>query len=633
MAENSDRTENRLRFTHGARLGLVSASVIVLMAIGLAVWWYRSSLMQWGAQQYLARTALITPKLSGLRLDFKQAELAEMEFGVETGVGQLSARLENIKADYDLSTRKVSTVSVNHARLQLTPQAADQAGVKQAGSSAPLALPLDKLTLENLDLTIHTPWGLSRFAGRGELKRETADAFQVIFQDANQSIRFEFGPGLSSVGVTVARMTHGTILEFHAEHLDQPRQQARLHAGMAFLAEWLNTSVLAPETLKAKMAGAGLPGLALGLQGMQLELNAESLDHFDTLQGQAALTRNHQQLAGIDLSLTKPPRALDLAGNLDMAASEAFELVKPLSKGITQSLMISAGKLQGAMKLHWQFDNHSSGTAHLSATNLGLTLGAMQVETGNIELELADLAHGSMLLSVDAGKLKFGKAIAAGNLLIKAHGLERVLTLDQAVLSIFGGAMELLPGNMDLERYPIPLTVRLKQVDLSQLLASLQYPDISGTGTLNGELPIKLTADTVELQDGLLNGTSPGVIRYQGPAADNENLAFAALRNLAYHTLQARVNYQPNGDYRLGLRLEGSNPLVLSGHPLVFNLNIGGHLPELLRRGIATGDFERVIMQQANTGQTSVKITAKPGANAPSGNQQPKPPKANRSSQ
>ncbi|WP_157199384.1 intermembrane phospholipid transport protein YdbH family protein [Methylomonas koyamae] len=125
----------------------------------------------------------------------------------------------------------------------------------------------------------------------------------------------------------------------------------------------------------------------------------------------------------------------------------------------------------------------------------------------------------------------------------------------------------------------------------------MHYPQLSGTGSVDGELPLKLATGSIELQDGALRGTRPGTLRYQSPA-DDGNLAFQALRNLVYHRLQAQLNYQPSGDYRIGLRLEGHNPEVLSGHPLAFNLNISGQLPELLRRGLVTGNFERAILEQ-----------------------------------
>jgi hypothetical protein len=185
-----------------------------------------------------------------------------------------------------------------------------------------------------------------------------------------------------------------------------------------------------------------------------------------------------------------------------------------------------------------------------------------------------------------------------------------------------------MPDTIRLEQTPILLTLRLHDVDLSQLLMSLHYPNISGTGTIAGELPLQLSAGAIDVQDGSLNGTQPGVLRYVGPA-DSQNIAFKALRNLVYRNLQAKVNYRPNGDYHLGLRLEGSNPEVLSGHPLAFNLNISGQLPELLQKGILAGDLERTILEQAIAKPANLEKSP----NTRTGDQLPKPPPADRRSQ
>jgi hypothetical protein len=131
------------------------------------------------------------------------------------------------------------------------------------------------------------------------------------------------------------------------------------------------------------------------------------------------------------------------------------------------------------------------------------------------------------------------------------------------------------------------------------------------------------------LLDGTLIGTRPGVLRYQGPIADKENMAFRALRNLEYHRLNAKVNYHPNGDYHLDLRLEGSNPEVLSGHALAFNLKLSGQLPELLRKGIMAGNFEQAILKEAKGQASPSTKTEKP----PLGDHQPTPPAAVRRQQ
>jgi hypothetical protein len=92
-------------------------------------------------------------------------------------------------------------------------------------------------------------------------------------------------------------------------------------------------------------------------------------------------------------------------------------------------------------------------------------------------------------------------------------------------------------------------------------------------------------------------------LRYQAPGATEDNLALKTLSNMRYHSLQAKLNYQPSGDYRVGVRLEGKNPQVLSGHLVAFNLNLTGSLPELIKKGIMAGDFDKPILEQIKNAQ------------------------------
>ena len=53
-----------------------------------------------------------------------------------------------------------------------------------------------------------------------------------------------------------------------------------------------------------------------------------------------------------------------------------------------------------------------------------------------------------------------------------------------------------------------------------------------------------------------------------------------------------------DGAYKITIRLEGKNPDLYGGHPIVFNLNIGGSLPELFEAMFITGSFEESILKQ-----------------------------------
>ncbi|MCQ8119116.1 intermembrane phospholipid transport protein YdbH family protein [Methylomonas rosea] len=607
-------------------LRAVAITLLVLTLFCLAVWWQRAVLFELILQQALKHTALSSPSLSGLSFDYKQAKLAEISFGMATPAGDLAVAMQDVATDYDIEKRIIHNVSIGHAALKFNYRPTDQAST-QTAENTPISLPLDRLSIAKLEIDIDTPWGLSSFAGKADIKRGAADAIDARFQDARQSLDLNIAPGFSAAKLNVERLPSGNIFELEAQQLDRPAKQISLHAGALGLIEWFSSSLLIPQTLRTKTRTYDVSKLNPLLSATQLSVNAKTADNFASLYAEAVLKRNKQSLVAVDMAMANK-QTIDMNGRLDMAASEAFDLIKPWLPAMAASWTVAGGAVQGNLQLHKPSNQDASGAAQLAITDLALTAGAAKVEKAKVELNIPELANRAVDLSAEVPTLGLGKDLIARNLNVKARYVDQTLTLSQASLALFGGTMELMPDTIRLEQTPMLLTLRLHDVDLSQLLMSLNYPNISGTGTIAGELPLQLSAGAIDVQDGSISGTQPGVLRYVGPA-DNQNIAFKALRNLVYRNLQAKVNYRPNGDYHLGLRLEGNNPEVLSGHPLAFNLNISGQLPELLQRGILAGDLERTILEQAIAKPANLEKSP----NTPTGDQSPKPPPADRRSQ
>jgi hypothetical protein len=64
-----------------------------------------------------------------------------------------------------------------------------------------------------------------------------------------------------------------------------------------------------------------------------------------------------------------------------------------------------------------------------------------------------------------------------------------------------------------------------------------------------------------------------------------------------------RLWYGADGAYRTQATLEGSNPDFYDGYPIRFGLNINGELPGLFRSALFSGDFNRHILEQLQSGK------------------------------
>lgn len=582
-------------------------------------------MMQWVLLRFVQQTPILSPTLSGLRFGFDQAEVAEMSGSFETGSGLLSAQLHDVTISYDLRIAKVSAIKVSDAKLSFAYHAAKPSTATSTDAFGTVAYPLERLQIANLNLTTATEWGVSHFIGQADITRADNQLLQAHLQTTDQTLAIDLSPGFRSAKIVAKQTSGDNIFELEAEHLDQADKQAHLRAEVGPLAQWLNSNALIPEKIRGNISASTQPWITPELASVRLDANLQTADNFATLKAQAFLTRDSRYLARLDATMAKS--IINANAKLDMTAMELRGLLQPWQPEVARAWQLTSGQVQATLHLRWQAQRPITGTAHANAFDLALTAGAVQLKQVTVNVDIADLNRPTIALSATLPTLEMGKKLAVRNLAIKATLHDGQLSVEHGGGVMFGGQLSVLPATFDLKHRPLLLTLRLTHVDLAQLLATLDYDKLSGNGTVNGELPLSISEKSIELLDGTLIGTRPGVLRYQGPIADKENLAFRALRNLEYHYLNAKLNYHPNGDYHLDLRLEGSNPEVLSGHALAFNLALSGQLPDLLQKGIMAGNFEQAILKVAKE-QPSVK-----NQTPPLGDHQPKPPAAVRRQQ
>jgi hypothetical protein len=168
------------------------------------------------------------------------------------------------------------------------------------------------------------------------------------------------------------------------------------------------------------------------------------------------------------------------------------------------------------------------------------------------------------------------------------------VSLASAVFSAAKGTLSasgLLP--VDAQERSVELVA--KDLDVTSLLAALPFDALSGTGTLEGSLPLKQRGARVRIENGTLRATAPGVIRYR-PVAGSEAVAeqksqlgtvFGALEDLHYETLELDVSGDTAEELDLAVRIAGSNPNFQNGRAVHLNVNVEARLGDLVKAGQA----------------------------------------------
>jgi hypothetical protein len=146
-------------------------------------------------------------------------------------------------------------------------------------------------------------------------------------------------------------------------------------------------------------------------------------------------------------------------------------------------------------------------------------------------------------------------------------------------------------------------TGRFSHVNLEKLLAYADIDGLQGSGFLDISLPVGSDQTGIHVKDGTYASTGGGRLAYTNEGLGGGNIGLKALENFQFKDLSGTLNYQSDGAYLMNMRLEGNNPDLYAGHPVVFNLSINGSLPALFEAMFMTGSFEESVLNQIKSQQ------------------------------
>lgn len=162
-----------------------------------------------------------------------------------------------------------------------------------------------------------------------------------------------------------------------------------------------------------------------------------------------------------------------------------------------------------------------------------------------------------------------------------------------------GGKLALDPTLIDLgAQVPRRMTFRLSGADAAAFLQSFEFENINATGTFDGVIPIVFDEDGGRIVDGNLTARpGGGGIAYLGELTKEDlgswgNVAFQALRDINYRTLDITLNGDLDGEMITQIRFTGlsqgataqKNFLTrkIAALPIRFNISIRAPFRQLI---------------------------------------------------
>jgi hypothetical protein len=193
-----------------------------------------------------------------------------------------------------------------------------------------------------------------------------------------------------------------------------------------------------------------------------------------------------------------------------------------------------------------------------------------------------------------------GLPLAPFDLRLSLPGADRLL-VEAATLELAGGTLSLADVAFQRDR-PLDAPLEVRGVDLGTVLALIGIDGLSGSGALDGRIPVRIDPAGVAIAGGRLTARAPGVVRYTGSglpgavgapgdgAADTLTLLRQALEDFHYTSLSLGLDRAPSGEGSVLIGLKGVNPAVLQGYPFVLNIRVEAdfdRLAALFRDGYA----------------------------------------------
>ena len=294
-------------------------------------------------------------------------------------------------------------------------------------------------------------------------------------------------------------------------------------------------------------------------------------------------------------------------GEATLTAQHALPMLGKLLQPRPQALLplgFQAGDAEARFALNWcmqpTFTFNVNGTAQVHNATLSWEQARVEALQATLHLDGLHPLQGRLQLAAQRGTLATGTTLTDLNVDLALSA--KALTLRALDVKLLGGRVHSEPFTQPWPSAEQTLLLELSHIDLGQLVALPAVPGLSGSGPLDGVLPIIYRDGHVEIKEGQLNNVDAGTLKYAPTLAIPDNPGLQALRNFHFRQLRTQLWYATDGTYRTQVKLDGSNPDFYNGYPLRFGLTINGKLPGLFRSALFSGDFNRHILEQLQSG-------------------------------
>jgi hypothetical protein len=227
----------------------------------------------------------------------------------------------------------------------------------------------------------------------------------------------------------------------------------------------------------------------------------------------------------------------------------------------------------------------------------GLTFNSetdFEVKNTNIHIK-----QGKQQLMVD--NLFVGVPIQA--IRIDAHSSAGITVIDDLNARLLGGEVTL--ENLKIQPQSRS-SLNLSGLNLSEIIKYSAYPAITASGLLDGVLPLTLTSQGLNIEQGVIVARAPGgyikvpqddVVKKMASTHPTFAVTLRLLSNFQFDTLRGRIGYTADGEMDINAEIHGMNPDVSGVQPVKFNYSHTENILKLLESLRFSDELTRQIQE------------------------------------
>lgn len=265
-------------------------------------------------------------------------------------------------------------------------------------------------------------------------------------------------------------------------------------------------------------------------------------------------------------------------------------------------LSLVRGEIAGQAHAAW--DNHlrSGGTLRLS--DLSFIAPAASFVDLDGDLNFASLVPPVLAPGqrVTVGLIDPGVTLTDGEAVFGMDA-DGIVAVETAGIDWAGGRLTARPFRYDPAEPEHRLTLDARDIDMTRVIAKVPLDGLFATGRASGTMPLRLSGDTILVEDAILESDGPGQVRYiaddgiaalaSGDAAAALGLLLDVVRDFRYQSLVLRLSGEVGDELLAGMAIRGANPTVYDGYPVALNVTVSGALDQILRRSLEASRYVR----------------------------------------